>query len=344
MNRPTLLSFLGFLTSAACAVAQNDATPDAFSVETAVAEAKAGLDHAESLPERPASRESLAKINARIVEIETNDPGNVWLDYLYGRAFFLMGQTTEAANKLRAFVETREGRNEWRAFRTLGDLFVGEFPQMAESYYRKALDLNRTDASIYYGLSVCASKRGTASAVELARQAVQAGGGDEVSHLAHLARVLAVDQQWLEADRVAVSAVLRAKVLARERPGERASLSRVVSQYEQLITLEQNKLAAIGGGGEDYLRLAEYVEERADVARRVAKFDVLGVLETGVQATKPATPISLLEEYAVSLAEVGRREAAIAAFEDLLTRDANNAAAKEWLIRLGVPEAPEPAP
>lgn len=345
MNRHALILLVGVFALAACAWTQEDAKPADFSVERAIAEAKVGLDLAEALPERPVPRALLAKVNEQIVAIETSDPGNVWLDYLYGRAFFLMGQTTEAADKLRAFVETREGRNEWQAFRTLGDVFVGEFPNLAKSYYKKAVELNATEASIYHGLSVCASRLGAATdAARLARQAVQVGGRSNVSHLAHLARVLAADQQWPEAESTAVSALARAKVLADERAGTRAALEKVVSQYEQLITVVQSKLAATQASGDEYIRLAEYVEERADVARRVAKFDTLIILETGVQATKPAVPVALLERYAVTLAEVGQKKAAIAAFEDLLTRDANNATAKDWLIRLNAPVALEPTP
>jgi tetratricopeptide (TPR) repeat protein len=345
MNQRNSIVVLTVLAFAGCAVAQDDAKPAPFSVEQAVAEAKAGLDRAEALPERPVSREALAEVNEKIVAIETHDPGNVWLPYLYGRAFFLMGQTSEAAAKLRAFVDTREGKNEWRAFCTLGDLFVGEFPNLANSYYLAAVDLNSTDSGIYHGLSMCASRRGAmADAVRLARQAVQVGGGDDVAHLAHLARVLAADQQWREADSTAVLAVERAKALASERAGVRAPLEDVVLRYAQLITILQNKLAATGAGGDEYLRLAKYVEERADVARRAAKFDTLGILETGVEATEPRTPVSLLEKYAVTLAEVGRKDDAIAAFEDLLTRDADNATAKEWLTRLNAPVAHKSAP
>ncbi len=340
-----VISGAAILAIGEAAVAQDDAKPVSFSSEKAVTEAKDGLERAEALPERPVSRESLATVNERIVSIEENDPGNVWLPYLYGRAFYLMGQTGEAATKLRAFVDTREGKNEWLAFRTLGDLFVGEFPNMAESYYTKAVALNSTDSGIYYGLSVCASRGGKRTdAIRLARQAVQVGGGDDVAHLAHLARVLATDQQWGEADRTAVSAVARARVLARERPGIRAPLEGLVLRYEQLITLVQSELAATGASGDEYIRLANYVEERAEVARRASKFDTLMVLETGVEATKPRTPVSLLERYAVTLAEVGRKDDAIAAFEDLLTRDASNQAAKEWLIRLNAPAVTKSAP
>jgi len=340
MIRGSLHFFFIAAAMTVCVAAQDSEKPSAFSVEQTIAEAKAELDRVEARPERPVPREYLAGINEKIVAIETHDPGNVWLSYLYGRAFFLMGQTSEAAGKLRAFIETREGRNEWRAYRTLGDLFVGEFPNLAESYYKKAAALNSTESSIYYGLSLCAFRRGAAGdAVRLARQAVQLGGGKNVAHLSHLARVLAADQQWREADRTALSAVERAKALAKEHAGVRASLEQVVSQYDQLIALVQKEFAATGTDGGGYLRLAGYVTQRADIARRVAKFDTLGVLESGVNATKPSTPIALLEQYAVTLAEVGRRDEAIAAFENLLTRDASNATAKEWLIRLNAPVA-----
>jgi len=42
----------------------------------------------------------------------------------------------------------------------------------------------------------------------------------------------------------------------------------------------------------------------------------------------------LQEQHAVKLAEVGRTEYAIAAFEKLLTLDPSNSTAAEWLERL----------
>ena len=70
------------------------------------------------------------------------------------------------------------------------------------------------------------------------------------------------------------------------------------------------------------------------MSARLALHDALRVLELGVNSTAPNTPARLQEQYAVTLAEVGRSEDAVAAFEKLLTLDPSNSTATDWLERL----------
>jgi hypothetical protein len=52
----------------------------------------------------------------------------------------------------------------------------------------------------------------------------------------------------------------------------------------------------------------------------------------------------LVERHSIALADVGRREAAIAAFERILGVDPANATARDWLKQLGVNVEAKPSP
>ena len=106
------------------------------------------------------------------------------------------------------------------------------------------------------------------------------------------------------------------------------------AQYDLLVDFLQARIKEKVAGAEDFVRLAGFIRKRNDVSARLALHDALRVLELGVNSTAPSTPARLQEQYAVTLAEVGRTEAAVAAFEKLLTLDPSNSTATEWLERL----------
>lgn len=275
------------------------------------------------------------EINRRLTALQGVDPSHPWLLYLYGRAHALAGRTGEAIDHLRKFVETREGRNEWQAHRRLGDLFVAEFPRLAKASYSKALVLKAGEATALLGLSVCAYKTGELDeALRLAQQAVDADGRQTVRFVAQLTRMLIAKQQWADADRTAVLAMELAEADVRKRPGLRGPLKTLEAQFDLLADLSQARIDQKVAGADDFVRLAGFIRKRSDVSARLALHDALRVLELGVNSTAPNTPARLQEQYSVTLAEVGRTQDAIVAFEKLLALDPSNATAAEWLERL----------
>jgi len=321
-------------------------------VEDAIRLAKEVLDRHEPLEDRKQAEAWLEQVNGYLDTIRVSDPSNAWLPYLYGQALARAGRAGAAIDQLRKFVGTREGRNEWRAFRLLGDLFVTEFPQLAKANYRKARELNPGQVDVILGLSRCALKLGaTAEALSLAREAVAADGRASAEPTSHLARTLAAAGQTAEALREARAALDLAKRDIKTKPGRRAPLLVVDLQYQLLIEVIR---ARIGEGtadvrkspnfdaerfAKDYVSLAKYMREKAGNAQYIAKYEVLRVLESGVEATAPNTPAELLEQYGSALADVGHRDAAVDVFQQLLSSDPSNTVAKEWLVRLNVAPA-----
>ena len=304
--------------------------------EDALRAAVEALEQAERQQEEGEVRATaMEEINRRLTTLQGADPTHPWLPYLYARAYALAGRTGDAIDQLRKFVETREGRNEWQAHLRLGDLFLQEYPRLAKASYEKAAALKADEPTALLGLSACAYKTGEVdAALRLAQQAADADARKTVRIVNHLARMFIAKQQWAEADRAAVLALELAETAVRSRPGMRGPLRTLDGQYQLLTDFLQARVGEKVAGPEDFVRLAGYIRKRSDVAARLSLHDALRVLESGVNATAPNTPPRLQEQYAVTLAEVGRTEAAVAAFEKLLTLDPSNATAADWLERL----------
>ena len=359
-HRPTTILFFAFAASAWSAQQpeplappiETTALPSAqpavdvkARVEQASRTALEILQRLEGRQEPDALRAGFEEVKRHLQVVQTDDPANPWLPYLYGRGYMLTGRRADAIDQLRRFVETREGRNEWKAHRLLGDLFVEEFPRLAKASYRKAVALKADEPGVLAGLSLCAFKEGDPDeALRLARSAAHADEQRSVRYVAHLARMLTVKQQWVEAESTAVASLALAENEARAQSGSRDALQEVESQCKLLIDLLQAKVSAAAATGEDYQRMADYVRKRAEVGLKLSLHDALRALELGVNNTAPNTPPRLLEQYAVTLAEVGRTDDAIAAFEKLLTLEPSNSAAPVWLERLRSPQPIPPAP
>jgi tetratricopeptide (TPR) repeat protein len=279
--------------------------------------------------------------------IQEQDPTNPWLFYLRGRGYRLTGRASDAVFELKRFVETREGRNEWRAHQLLGDLFVENFHQLAEGYYKKAAALNANEPEVLLGLSKCASKSGEkGEAIRFAREAVDADGRRTPETVAHLARLLRDAERWDEAVREAESAVSLAKNEVAEKPGLRGPVRALDGRYELLLAILRKQIArAEPRDPRDFVRFARMSREKSEVTRLLSLHDTLRVVQLGIDDPEIDKVPALLEAYGTLLAEVGRTDDAIAAFEEALAADPGDAMAKEWLERLrsGSPGSHEPA-
>ncbi len=281
----------------------------------------------------PPTRQELDRLNSQILAIQAADPSNIRIHFLYGRAYALMGRTGPAIAELQKYLETREGRNEWRAYRSLGDLFIDEFPRMALSNFEKAAALKPDDPIVLVGLSRARYGVGDLpTALDYAKRAVQADRGEHIRPIANLARMFANNQQWADAERTAGAAVEKARQRAMSEAG-RGPLAVLLEQYDLLIGVLQSRIAATDGSPAHYATLSAAMRGRAAAAQRMAKYDALSVIEAGLRRfTQPS--VELLLEHAVSLAELDRTADAIDAFEKVLANDPQNSAAREWLARL----------
>jgi tetratricopeptide (TPR) repeat protein len=271
--------------------------------------------------------------------IRAEQPDNPWPKYLQGRVLAMTGRHFDAIAQLREFLETREGRNDWKAHRVLGDLFVNEYPQLAKAQYQQAEQLKPGEPAVLFGLSVSAYKLGNVSeATDLARRAADADQSKTLRLLRHLVLMLSANGEWPEATQAAVKALNIARKQAESAPGREASWQAVDRQYQLVIDTFQKRLSDSPGKDEEYLELVEYIRLRADNVKRLAAFDVVAVLKMGVEDTAPDTSPALREKYAVALAEAGRRKEALEQFEKVLVDNPASVTATDWLPRLRAAE------
>lgn len=301
--------------------------------ETAVRSATDLLERWERVEDPDNIPALVEELRAHLETIHTAAPDSPWLPYLLGRIYALTGRQGEAVTQLRKFVETREGRNEWRAHRLLGDLFVAEFPQLARASYAKAAELRANEPSVLLGLSQCAFKLGHLDeATGLARTAVQSESTPKAH--AHLARMLLAQKKLEDALREATLGVELAKAAVGDRPGVASLVQELDTELRLLIDILQARINEPGSRAADYLDLAELIGERAENARLLSLYDRVRVLAIGVKTMSPSTPARLIEEYARALEAVGRKDQAIAEFERLLAMEPTSTAAGDGLNRL----------
>lgn len=313
----------------------------AISIEEAIRRATKALDRLELQEDESKVRAAIEEVDRSIEAVRDADPAHPHLPFLLGRAYTMIGRPGDAIEQLRAFVESASGRNEWRAYALLGDLFVGEYPSLARANYAKARVLNSREPGVLFGLSVAAMKLGEhEEAIRLGREALEAEGGHSIRYGSHLAMLLRSDGRWDEALLQAEATIAQARDEVDAQPGAVAPLLALDVQYKLLISILRNRLGdSDPARSQDYLRVASLIRERAHVAEALALHDALRMVTLGVESTAPDTPVSLLERYAILLAEVGRADDAVSAFEKLREVDPKNQAAAVWLGRLRPPPA-----
>lgn len=310
-----------------------DVTIDA---EEAIRLATDLFDRLESLDADDDARALLEQANGYIEVVQAKDSTSPWLSYLYGRAFAVAGRPWDAVQQLRSFAETAAGRNEWRVYRILGDLFQSDYPQLAKADYEKAAALKANEPSVQFGLSTCALRLGDLKgAIRLGREAVAADGRRSIRYLSHLGRILSADREWDDAVRETEAALVLAQQAHVARPGDLASLQQVDTQYRLVISILVERIRQTDEDAIDArLELARYIRRRGSLALELLLHDELHILESGADKTAPDTPLRLLEPYGATLAEVGRTDDAVAVFKTILARDPENKIATEWLARL----------
>jgi tetratricopeptide (TPR) repeat protein len=355
MRRILTSTALLWLLSAACSTFAQDAEPAAkneqpaepaeaegqenpppqVTLEEVIAKTLEMLDRLDARVGQRPSAEELSELNRYIVAIEKQVPDDPKIAYLKGRAWALMGRTGQAITELEKFITAREGRLEWKAFRTLGDLYVDQFPHMAKGNYEKADKLKPKEPSVLFGLSRSYFSLGDfAKALEFARAAVSEDQASNVPYLAHLAKVQTANQQWAQADRTMVMGIELAEKEVAAAPGAPAPLVVLQEQLREMISLLRTRAQMPGATPDEFSRAARYIVEHAEVAAKLALHDAVAVLESAQRhfADPPTAPF--LEQYGVLLARIDRNEDAIETFRKLQEMDPENAAAREWLPRL----------
>jgi tetratricopeptide (TPR) repeat protein len=265
--------------------------------------------------------------------LKAKDPANEWNGYLNGRILAYSGRPMEAIAFLKDFSATRVGSTYWPVFRSLGDVFVEEWPIQARSMYRKADELKPNESAVLLGLSMCAVKVGDGKhAVEWAEKAVAAAGEEDRARLlGHLAQMQAADGQAETAYRTAVQAVERAEVQLRANPGSRSALQ--LAERHCLLVLNgiRTLLSEQTADPSWYERLAETLERLSDIRHRLSLLDTLAAVETGISLSGARAPTTLYVRRAQLLERLGLMDRARGAYEDLLKKDPQNEDATRFL-------------
>lgn len=325
------------------AAPSGDAGAASISAEESISAARSLLvqvDSAVGEVDREAVREELDRY---IAAIQMSEPGSPWLKYLVGRGYAMTGRTGEAIDLLQDFVETREGRNEWRAFRALGDLLVGQFPRLAQSQYQRASLLVGEEPGVVFGMSQCARGIGDFDgALRLARRAVELDRRRRVSYLRNLALLAARNREWAEARRAGEDALNRAKEAMEAGPVSLESLALVDQQYQVLIEVLNRQLESVEDSeviGSLAVDLSQRIEQRGAFGARVGLFDAMEKVRSAVERAGDGAPISLLDRFAELLSSLSREDEARDVYGRILKLDPDHAGAKAALAGGGGADA-----
>lgn len=333
---------MGFLLSSIVTAQTSQPTPSEsvipISVEDLLADTLSKIDQWDQQGRLVVDAEEAEKLNESITLIQQQEPSHPWLSYLIARSFALVGRRHDAIDHMQIFVRTREGRNEWRAYRFLGDLFVESFPRLAKTNYEKAAALQGSDPDVKFGLSRCAYRMGDfAGSIRLAQDAVDLDRHRSIRYVSQLSRSAAIVKKWDLALSSSITALSYAKEKAQDQPGDTPTLIQVNVQYQIVIDILQARLSDTDNTeilSSGYVQLADIIAERAAIAEKLSHHDVVRVLASAVTRTSPDTPVSLLERYGIALENVGRKEEAIIIYQDILRQNAAHESVKQRLKRL----------
>jgi len=312
-------------------------------VPQAIDLAKKAIDRLIAAEDEAPPEDAIEDLDRAYAIIKTHAPDNPWLHYVAAGVFRYKGKKFDAVSELEKFVSTREGKNEWKAYRILGDLVINsDFPRLARSHYDNAAKLKENEPSILFGISRCAAAVGDYDeALDYAKQAVAADNRQTVRYLNQLAAVARVQRDWDTVSRALDDALKRTKERVAKHPGELPPLATLAAEYKLLIDTETAHLkderdpVALERG---YLQLADDTRQRGDVVEQINKHSVVKVLEQAAKRLGDETPVSILEQAVVALDAVDRTDDAAAVCRRILGLDPSNELAKNWLAKHGLQE------
>ncbi|HEY3243378.1 MAG TPA: tetratricopeptide repeat protein [Phycisphaerae bacterium] len=286
----------------------------------------------------------LAEANDLVAAVQQREPNNVKADFYLARVLVLAGRSKDALRSVERYAKTRQGANDWEAFKILADLQVqGTYWTLARGNYQKAAELNPREPDLYLGMATCSLQLGKfEDALKQLETAVNMGTQNPKIYDAY-AQVLLRDNQVDRALGAAESAVKLAQGDVKNRAGSMRALQELDARY---ATLEATLTLAVRKHPQTlrlWQRGLEIIDERLELNGRVATQRKLAFVNQGIQATQPNVPIELYLKKAQLSIEARRREDAESALDEADKIDPTNPLAKQ--LRDSLPAATgEPAP
>lgn len=304
------------------------------SATDAVAAANKILDQVSAKDDPQGALRAAEQLDELISRLRRAQPESPWLLYLVGRAMALRGRANEGAEHLRRFVETPEGRNDWRVHWALGNMLSETFPRLALANFRKALAMKSDEPRVLSALSRCELTLGYKDdALKHAREAVAADGGTSAVFVARLATACQQLGLLEEARQHATEAIRIGEVTMKTAPVMYADVIKLKNQIHLLISILDGRLAQDPKNAEAYIEIAENKLRLAKIELVITRLETAGMLERAL-AEFEMPPPELLERLAILRAELGQQDSAAALFERLLQVQPDNPVAAQWLEKL----------
>lgn len=303
-------------------------------VPTMVSKAIAKIDQADDITDNEKLGAVLEEVRVLLDKIVAKERLNEEAMYIRGCLLAYARRTGDALDELEKYLKTRTGRNDWRGFRQLGDVYLKtNYPTQAQARYEAADRLKPGDPRVLLGLSKTASLLGKKDkSVEYAAKAVDAAPPDKKApYLEFAARTMIAQKQWDEADKFAREAITRLRLDLKSDPGRMMTLQSIENLLQVRAEVSRARITAKPDTFQAYLDFADVVVELGDVREQIAHAEVINLVDLGLAAMPANPPMELLERKAHLLEAMGRSDEAKAVYEQIIAKDPNHAAAKEFL-------------
>ncbi len=285
-----------------------------------------------------AAKEAVTYISMALAQ----DPLNVTAGYLQGRLAFMAGRPRDALPRIQSYVADAAGRNDWKAHKLLGDIYIVSYPEHALSAYDRAVQLAPNESDAVIGLARANLELNRADeAIDRAEQAIRLDKEERSpSYRMVLARALLLRGDRTEdAVKAAREAVDLAEAKARATPGDKALVLNVKGAYALLLECLQTLSALYPERTDLTVQASLTVQDMADVNRLLACYDSLNMIESALQTAKDDP--GLLYEKARLNRLIGRDEEAVKVLKTLLEAHPDDAKARELLEAIAPQRADE---
>jgi tetratricopeptide (TPR) repeat protein len=282
---------------------------------------------------------------AYLQQADRFDANDAVIEYLYARMNILVGYRREGFKKIDDYVLTAEGRNDWEAYKILGDLHLqAKYYVMAEDKYKIALRLAPNEPSIFIGLARVATKRSLRQdALEYAAKAVELNPRDAEAHEIHAA-ALATLSRFDLAKAAIQKAIDQTQSELSQDLGNRSKLDLFQKRLETLQQVLKAIIDRDPKAATAYVELHKCMNLQIQARNLADEQSSFEVLKQGVEKTRPDTPSDLMFEYALQASKFGRTQDAITLLEDHLKDHSSDDKAKEMLEMLRVKAATPQTP